>query len=147
MLSHPGELAIGDGSRKVWRLRKAMYCLKHAALEWHNVAAAVLRDLAFFRYACDPALFISKYGRCIILIWVDDLLVVTTADIMKPLCDQILARFKGRTEGVTRRKLQTPGIPEEHKRQETRTINPIGPTDTPHRPSTKHYRKDSPGDA
>ena len=49
--------------------------------------------------------------------------------------------------GVARRKLQTPGIAEVHKTQETPTINPIGPTDTPHRPSTKHYRKDSPGDA
>ena len=48
---------------------------------------------------------------------------------------------------VTRRKLQTPGIAEEHKRQETPTINPIGTTDTPHTPSNKHYRKDSPGDA
>ena len=37
---------------------------------------------------------------------------------------------------VTRRKLQTPGIAEEHKIQETPTINPIGPTDTHHRPST-----------
>ena len=58
--------------------------------------------------------------------------------------------LKVRAGGVTRRKLQTPGIAEEHKRQETPTINPIGPTDTPHRPSTnwlKHYRKDSPGDA
>ena len=44
---------------------------------------------------------------------------------------------------VTRRKLQTPGNAEEHKRQETPTINPIGPTDKPHRPSTKHCRKDS----
>ena len=52
-----------------------------------------------------------------------------------------------RMHGVTRRKLQTPGNAEEHKRQETPTINPIGPTDKPHRPSTKHYRKDSPGDA
>ena len=49
--------------------------------------------------------------------------------------------------GVTRRKLQTPGTAEEHKRQETPTVNPIDPTDTPHRPSTKHNRKDSPGDA
>ena len=48
---------------------------------------------------------------------------------------------------VTRRKLQTPGNAEEYKRQETPTINPIGPTDKPHRPSTKHYRKDSLGDA
>ena len=52
-----------------------------------------------------------------------------------------------RVEGVTRRKLQTPGNAEEHKRQETPTINPIGPADKSHRPSTKHYRKDSPGDA
>ena len=48
---------------------------------------------------------------------------------------------------LTRRKLQTPGTAQEHKRQETPTINPIGPTDTPRRPSTKHYRKESPGDA
>ena len=39
---------------------------------------------------------------------------------------------------VTRRTLQTPGTAEEHKRQETPTINPIGPTNKPHRPSTKH---------
>ena len=48
---------------------------------------------------------------------------------------------------VTRRKLQTPGNGEEHKRQGTPTINPIGPTNKQHRPSTKHHRKDSPGDA
>ena len=48
---------------------------------------------------------------------------------------------------VTRRKLQTPGNAEEHKKQETPTVNPIGPTDKPHRPRTKHYRKDSPRDA
>ena len=32
---------------------------------------------------------------------------------------------------VTRRKLQTPGNAEEHRRHETPTINPIGPTDKP----------------
>jgi len=29
------------------------------------------------------------------------------------------------------------------QRQETPTINPIDPADKPHRPSTKHYRKDA----
>ena len=48
---------------------------------------------------------------------------------------------------VTWRKLQTPGNAEEHKRQETPTINPIGPTDKPHRLSTKHCQKDGLGDA
>ena len=58
-----------------------------------------------------------------------------------------LRRSDGDDACVTRRKLQTPGNAEEHKRQETPTINPIGPTDKPHRPSPKHYRKDSLGDA
>ena len=58
-----------------------------------------MRDLYFFRCHSDPALYIRKYGRCIIFIWVDDLLIFTTADVMKPLCDQILERFKGRSEG------------------------------------------------
>ena len=42
---------------------------------------------------------------------------------------------------VTQRKLQTPGNAKEHKRQETPTINPIGPTNKTHRTSTKHYRR------
>ena len=97
LLCRPEELC--DGSRNVWRLRRAFYGLKQAAREWHAVLAELLRDLDFVRCRSDPALYICKYGRCIILIWVDDLLIFTTADVMKPLCDQILARFKGRTEG------------------------------------------------
>ena len=89
---------LGDGSGKVWRLRKALYGLKQAAREWHKFLAEWLRDLDFVRCHSDPALYFRKYGRCIIFIWVDDLLIFTTADVMKPLCDQILARFKGRTE-------------------------------------------------
>ena len=96
-VSQPHEL--GDGSGKVWRLRKALYGLKQAAREWHNVLAELLRVRDFVRCHSDPALYVRKYGRCIIFIWVDDLLIFTTHEVMKPLCDQILARFKGRSEG------------------------------------------------
>ena len=96
-VSQPEEL--GDGSGKVWRLRKALYGLKQAAREWHKVLAELLRDLDFVRCHSDPALYVSKYGRCIIFIWIDDLFIFTTHEVMKPLCDQILARFKGRSEG------------------------------------------------
>ena len=90
---------LGDGSGNVWGLRKALYGLKRAAWEWHKVLAELLCDLDFVRCHSDPALYVRKCGRCIVFIWVDDLLIFTTADVMKPLCDQILARFKGRTEG------------------------------------------------
>ena len=93
-VSQPEEL--GDGSGKVWRLRKALYGLKQAAREWHQVLAELLRDLDFVRCHSDPALYVRKYGRCIIFIWVDVLLIFTTQDVMKPLCDQILERFKAR---------------------------------------------------
>ena len=96
-VSQPEEL--GDGSGKVWRLRKALNGLKHATREWHKVLAELLCDLDFVRCHSDPALYVRKYGRCIIFIWVDDLLIFTTPDVMKPPCDQLLARFKGRSEG------------------------------------------------
>ena len=90
---------LGDGSGNVWRVKKALYGLKQAAREWHKVLAELFRDLDFVRFHSDPAVYVRKYGRCIIFMSVDDLLIFTTADVMKPLCDQILARFKGRTEG------------------------------------------------
>ena len=46
--------------------------------------------------------------------------------------------------GESSKRLATP---RNTKQQETPTNNPIGPTDKPHRPNTKHYRKDSLGDA
>ena len=81
------------------RLKKTLYGLKHAAREWHKVLAELRRDLDFVRCSHHPALDIRKYGTCIIFIWVDDPLVFRNADVMKPLCDKILARLKGRTEG------------------------------------------------
>ena len=90
---------LGDGSGNVWRARKALYGLKQAAREWHKVLVELLCDLDFVRCHNDPALHVRKYGRCIIFIWVDDLLIFTTPYVMKPLCDQILATFKGCSEG------------------------------------------------
>ena len=92
---------LGDGSGNVWRLKKALYGLKQAAREWHKVLAQLLREQDFTRCHNDPALYVRKYGRCIIFIWVDDLLIFTTQEVTKPLCDQILERFKGRSEGDT----------------------------------------------
>ena len=62
-VSQPEEL--GDGSGKVWRLRKALSSLTQAAREWNEVLAELLRDLDFVRYHSDPALYVRKYGRCI----------------------------------------------------------------------------------
>ena len=56
-----------DGSRCVWKLKKALvlYGLKQAAHEWHKalVLVELLSDLGFDRCHSDPALFVSRVGK------------------------------------------------------------------------------------
>ena len=87
---------FNDGSGRVRRLKKALYGLKQAAREWHRALANLLSDLGFERYASDPALYVSKVGRCFIFLWVDDLLIFSAEDQMQPLVDKILTIFEGR---------------------------------------------------
>ena len=63
-----------DGTRRVWKLKKALYGLKQAAREWHKALVELLSEIGFDRCHSDPALFVSKVGRCFIFLWVDDLL-------------------------------------------------------------------------
>ena len=91
---------FNDGSGRFWRLKKAMYGLKQAAREWHRALAKLLFDLGFERCASDPAsdpaLYMSKVGRCFIFLWVDDLLIFSAKDQMQPLVDKIITTFEGR---------------------------------------------------
>ena len=64
-----------DGTRRVWKLKKALYGLKQEAREWHKALVELLSDTGFDRCHSDPALFVSKVGRCFIFLRVDDLLI------------------------------------------------------------------------
>ena len=88
-------LMFNDRSGRFWRLKKAMYGLKQAAREWHRALAKLLSDLGFKRCASDPALYVSKVGRCFIFQWVDDLLIFSAKDQLQPLVDKILTTFEG----------------------------------------------------
>ena len=57
----------------------------------HNMS-----DLGFERCASDPALYVSKVGRCFIFLWVDDLLIFSAKDELHPLADTILTTSEGR---------------------------------------------------
>ena len=87
---------FNDGSGRFWRLKKALYGLKQAAREWHRALAKLLSDLGFERCVSDPALYVSKVGRCFIFLWVDDLIIFSAKDQVQPLVDKILTTFEGR---------------------------------------------------
>ena len=61
-----------DGTRRVWKLKKAMHGLKQAAREWHKALVELLSELGFDRCHIDPELFVSRVGKCFIFLWVDD---------------------------------------------------------------------------
>ena len=57
-----------DGTRRVWKLKKALYGLKQAAREWHKALVELLSEIGFDRCHSDPALFVSRVGKCFIFL-------------------------------------------------------------------------------
>ena len=55
-----------------------------------------MSELGFDRCHSDPALFVSRMGKCFIFLWVDDLLILSEKKLLQPLLDKILATFCGR---------------------------------------------------
>ena len=55
-----------------------------------------MSEIGFDRCHSDPALFVSKVGRCFIFRWVDDLLIFSEKKLLQPLVDKILATIDGR---------------------------------------------------
>ena len=72
-----------DCTRRVWKSKKALYCLKQAEREWHKALAKPLSELGFDRCHSDHALFVSKVGRCFIFLWVDHLLIFSEKQVCK----------------------------------------------------------------
>ena len=87
---------FNNGSGRFWQLKKALCGLKQAAREGHRALAKLLSDLGLMRCASDPALYVSKLGRCFIFLWVDDLLIFSAKDQLQPLVDKMLTAFEGR---------------------------------------------------
>ena len=85
-----------DGTSRVWKLKKALYGLKHAAREWHKALVELLSELGFDRCHSDPALFGSRVGNFCIFLCVDDLLIFSEKKLLPPLVENILVTFYGR---------------------------------------------------
>ena len=74
-----------DGTRRVWKLKKAQYGLKQAAREWHKALVELLSEVGFDRCHSDPALYVSKVCRCFIFLWVDNLLIFSEKELLQHL--------------------------------------------------------------
>ena len=56
----------------------------------------LLSEIGFDRCHSDPALFVSRVGKCFIFLRVDNLLIFSEKELLLPPVDKILATFDGR---------------------------------------------------
>ena len=80
----------GAGTRRVWRLRKALYGTKQASRVWNEHVDSTLRSLGFAPCRSEPCLYTrrSRTGSSLLLgLFVDDLITVFAPSDMAEWCD------------------------------------------------------------
>ncbi|GJR33672.1 retrovirus-related pol polyprotein from transposon TNT 1-94 [Tanacetum coccineum] len=79
-VSQPEGFEDQDNPTHVYRLKKALYGLKHAPRAWYDTLLKFLMANNFFKGAVDPTLFTRKSGKHILLvqIYVDDIIFAST---------------------------------------------------------------------
>nr|GEU55135.1 retrovirus-related Pol polyprotein from transposon TNT 1-94 [Tanacetum cinerariifolium] len=79
-VSQPKSFVDPDHPTHVYRLKKALYGLKHAPRAWYDTLSRFLLDNNFSNGAVDPTLFTRKTGKHILLvqIYVDDIIFAST---------------------------------------------------------------------
>ena len=91
-----------DGTGRVCRLRRSLYGLKQAGNIWNRELNAALIDLGFRRLQSDNCCYIREEGDDfdMLLIWVDDILSISTLDARNDTVERDLAsKFKIKTIG------------------------------------------------
>ncbi|KAI1509284.1 Reverse transcriptase domain protein [Pyrenophora tritici-repentis] len=88
------------GFGNIVRLRRGMYGLRQSALLWYNDLKDSLKDLGFEPIEADPCVFVNPTTKAIIVVYVDDLILITRdVTSMKALKSQLLNRYKARDLG------------------------------------------------
>jgi hypothetical protein len=90
---------VSDGNPQHGRLCKALYGLKQAGRQWHLYLTDVMHELNLRRAGYDPALFVSCLSDFFVLLWVDDLFLIGTAEACKAFTTAALTRFDSRDLG------------------------------------------------
>lgn len=92
-----------DGTNKVCKLNKALYGLRQAGRQWHAKLDSVLRDIGLTPTNADPCVYTDKIKNTFILIYVDDILIVSNNRARESQIKQRLSReFKVKDLGEAR---------------------------------------------
>ena len=98
------EKAGKNGERLVYKLRKSLYGLKQSGRNWNNMLHEYLLGENFTQSLADPCVYTrysSKNECTIIIIWVDDLIISASNEILlQSVKNSLSAKFKMKDLGV-----------------------------------------------
>nr|GEX18812.1 hypothetical protein [Tanacetum cinerariifolium] len=79
-VNQPNGFVDQDNLNHVYKLKKALYGLKHAPRAWYDLSLKFLLSQEFSKGAVDPTLFIRRQGKDILLVQthVDDIIFTST---------------------------------------------------------------------
>lgn len=87
----------------VWRLRRPLYGLKQAPRQWQLKLKTVLADLGLKPSSSDPSLFVGQLQGTWLLVYVDDLLLVSdNEETLSTLKESLKAAFPMKDLGPIR---------------------------------------------
>ena len=80
----------------VWKLKKSLYGLKQSGRNWNIVLSHFFNSKGFTQSKVDPCLFVrlDNSGKVYIVVWVDDIIVAGTTEIVTQIKDILKTRFK-----------------------------------------------------
>ena len=74
-----------QGEKLVWKLRKSLYGLKQSGRNWNNLLHSHLIADGFTQSLVDTCVYVKnshdENEMCIVLVWVDDILLVTKSEV------------------------------------------------------------------
>ena len=97
---HPPD-GIGSTPGMVWQLRKAVYGLKQAGLEWFRTLHSHIKSIRYMQSGHDPCLY-TLDPEMFILVYVDDLLVFTPKSSLVRRKKEVASHYEMRDLGEVR---------------------------------------------
>ncbi|GJS46041.1 retrovirus-related pol polyprotein from transposon TNT 1-94 [Tanacetum coccineum] len=96
-VSQPEGFVDHDNPSHVYKLKKALYCLKQAPRTWYDMLSSFLISQHLSKGVVDPTLFTRQSGKYLLLvqIYVDDIIFASTNTAMcNEFANQMTTKFK-----------------------------------------------------
>ena len=78
------EVSDRDNNLLVWKLKKSLYGLKQSGRNWNSMLDEYFVEQGFKQSLTDTCVYTKHVDQsmCVVLVWVDDILVAANTDLM-----------------------------------------------------------------